>query len=178
MHGYGMRPLEIIHSQTKSFLYIKTLLNILSHLKRNNLGIGGNILVYNTTISFIFFFQFKIIIDIPVQAHMDDTALLNTIPRNFIVDGVTVRFTDGTHRGPSGMGGNRKVFMGKRNQSLQNLVVFNLLAYKTNIISQTPHFCGDFIRQGKGNTSLVIFIRCLIDVYTRVNKNVLSHSLF
>ena len=44
---------------------------------------------------------------------MDDAALLNIISRKFIVDGVTVRFTDGTYRGPSGMGGNRKVFMGK-----------------------------------------------------------------
>ena len=66
MHGNGMRSFKIIERQTESLFDRNAFMNIFFDLKRNNLGVGGNIFVDVPSGILENRFQFHKIVDIPV----------------------------------------------------------------------------------------------------------------
>ncbi len=133
------------------------LLKILLDLQGNDFGVGGNIWGYLIPTFFNFRPEYRVIVDISVEAYVNDPIFCRLISGGSVVNRVTVCFSDGSHRGPACMGKNRKIFMAKRDQQLNDGIFLDLPSKKFDVIPQTTYFSGNFVCQGYSHNRFFIF---------------------
>ncbi len=107
MHGYGMGALKFVYCQAKGLINRMALMEILLNLKGNNFGVSGYISVDLFSIVFELSLKLLEVIDIAVEAGMNDAAFWPLVASGVIVDRMTVCLGDGAHRRPTGVGGYR-----------------------------------------------------------------------
>ena len=91
-----MGSLKIADSQAESFLNWMTLLIIFLNDQGNDFGVGGDVTGNLNPIVLEFLFELLVIIDIAIQAGMDDAGAGRKVSDTLVVYGVTVGFGDGT----------------------------------------------------------------------------------
>jgi hypothetical protein len=145
VHGDGVGSLKIVNGQPEGLGHVDPGGQVVSDLQRDDFGVRGDRLGNHASGCFQGRFEFQVVVDVAVEAGVDNGAAFHGGARDGIVHRVAVGLGDGAHRGPARMGRHGVKGVGRGRDLLQDGVLLNLLAQEADIVSQAADFGGDFI---------------------------------
>ena len=171
-----MGSLEITHRQTEGLGHVDAGPQVMLDLQRNDLGIRGDGFGNGAPGCFHCRFEFQVVVDVAVEAGVDDGTVLQGGAGDGIVHRVAVGFGNRAHRGPACMGRHGVKAVGCGGDQLQDLILLNLLAQEANIVSQAADFGGNFIDCRQGHDRLPVVGGRSIQADAGVFQHVTIHA--
>jgi hypothetical protein len=178
VHGDGVGSLEIVYRQPEGLGHVDAGSQVVLDLQRDNLGVRGDWGWNPAPGGFHGRFEFDIVVDVAVETGVNDGTALQGGTRNGIVHRVAVGLGDGTHGGPSGMGGYGVKRMGCSGDLLQDLILLNLLPQEADVISQAADLGSDLIDQRQSHVGFVAVGGRSVHADAVVAEYLTIHTLF
>jgi len=104
VHADGMGAFKLVHRQPKGLLHLVPLADELLHLEGDHFRVRRYPVGQGMALLFQVGFEIEVVVDIAIEAGVDDAVDGDIVVVKFVVHRVTVGFTDFTDGSPACMG--------------------------------------------------------------------------